>query len=213
MLNNTYGNGQQNLPETLEAIVAFLQQQNITLSNTSGNGRLDSALNEKNIIDIIVKGNFTIKASKEREWFDFSFIEHGVFCPVNIKISTMKTADNLNCKLGIYYAITGQVPNFKNELGWEEYFPKLSADLQENNVDYYFLIINKTNSQDIFATSLKGLEILVSNGNNLPFQANWNNNRHHVPRSFKEAEKFLLDNLEKSLSLRTEAHLHFKKYF
>lgn len=212
MVSNTYGNGQQNLPETLTNIVGFLQKQNISLSNTKGNARLNSASDEAIILGAI-KNKFSITCGDSREWFDFGFEENGIFCPVNIKISTLATADNLNCKLGIYYALTGQYPNFRNELGWEEYFQKLSANLQENNRDYYFLIINKTNTKDIFATSLKGLEILVPNGSNPPFQAKWNDNRHYIPRNFKEAENFLRSKLGESLRLRAEDHLYFQKYF
>ena len=216
MLNDTYGNGQQNLPKTLTDIVWFLQQQNITLSHTNGDGRLKSASDEAIILKAI-NSKFNIMCGDLRDWFDFGFEENGIFCPVNIKISTLITADNLNCKLGIYYALTGQDPkqdpNFRNEIGWEEYFQKLSADIQENNVDYYFLIINKTNTKDIFAVSLKGLNILVPNGNNLPFQAIWNKNRQHVPRSFTEAKIFLLSHFEESLRLRDNPHLYFQKYF
>lgn len=212
MLNDTYGNGQQNLPKTLTDIVWFLQQENITLSHTNGDGRLNSASDEAIILNAI-NSKFNIMCGDLRDWFDFGFEENGIFCPINIKLSTLTTADNLNCKLGIYYALTGQDPNFRNELGWEGYFQKLSANMQEHNRDYYFLIINKTNTKDIFAVSLKGLNILVPNGNNLPFQANWNNNRQHVPRSFIEARTFLLSHFEESLRLRAKAHLYFQKYF
>ena len=37
-----------------------------------------------------------------RDWVDFSFYENNVFYPVNIKVSTTETTDNLNCKLHIY---------------------------------------------------------------------------------------------------------------
>lgn len=42
--------------------------------------------------------------------------------------------------------------------------------MRENNKDYYFLVINKTNNADIFFNSLKMLYELIPNGNNLPFQ-------------------------------------------
>ena len=89
----------------------------------------------------------------------------------------------------------------------------LSDNLKENNADYYFLIINKNNPKDIFANSLKGLEILVPNGNNLPFQAKWDNNRTFTPKSFELAKNFLLNAFEESLKLRADAYFSFKKYF
>ena len=120
---------------------------------------------------------------------------------------------NLNCKLGIYYALTGKIPPFHNEVSWEIYFEKLKEDLKANDRDYYFLIINKNNPSDVFATSLKCLKNIVPNGNNLPFQAKWEDNRQMVKRDFEEAKEFLLGTFEQSLKLRADTYLHFKQYF
>lgn len=75
------------------------------------------------------------------------------------------------------------------------------------------MIINKDNSSDVFATSLKNLESILPNGNNLPFQAKWDNNRKLINRDFESAKAFLLGTFEESLKLRADAYLHFKKYF
>ena len=56
----------------------------------------------------------------------------------------MKTADNLNCKLGIYYALTGSMLTFDNTIAWDNYFKMLSNNLKENHTNYYFLILNKS---------------------------------------------------------------------
>ena len=158
------------LPQMLLKMVDFLRTQNFTLSIQSRDGRINSAFNEDEIF-ILLSQNFSINRPNMRDWVDFSFIENEIFIPVNIKVSTTETADNLNCKLGIYYALTGQIPPFNNGVSWENYFKTLSENLQENTTDYYFLIINKDNPNDVFATSLKGLETINPNGNNLPFQA------------------------------------------
>lgn len=200
------------LPKTLLDIVKFLQDYSLNLSKNSRDGRINSAFNEDEIVNIL-ENNFLINRPKMRDWIDFSFESKGVFYPVNIKVSTMKTADNLNCKLGIYYALTGNIPTFNNGIAWDNYFKMLSDNLKENNADYYFLIINKNNPKDIFANSLKGLEVLVPNGNNLPFQAKWDNNRTFTPKSFELAKNFLLNAFEESLKLRADAYFSFKKYF
>ncbi len=148
-----------------------------------------------------------------RDWVDFSFVKNDIFYPVNIKVSTTKTADNLNCKLGIYYALTGKIPYFNNGIVWEEYFKNLSQNIASNITDYYFLIINKNDTSDIFYTSLKQLEQLVPNGNNLPFQAKWDENRNLILRNFEESKKFILDNFAASLQLRADAYFSFKRYF
>ncbi len=153
---------------------------------------------------------------RAREWFDFSIQEKGKFYPVNIKITDTTHADNLNCKLGIYFALTGLIPDMPNEINWNTFIKRLYDNIMlegEVEQDYYFLIINKKNNVDIFCNSLKGLEKLTPNGNNLPFQCKWDTNRKHTKRSFKEAENFLLQALADSIKLRSRLYFDFKKYF
>lgn len=199
-------------PNTLEKIKDFLQQRNLHLSQTTRDGRVNSAFNEDEIVALIAN-HFTIRRPKIRDWFDFAFEESGIFYPVNIKVSTTTTADNLNCKLGIYYALTGKLPDFNNTISWENYLKNLKENICNNNCDYYFLIVNKDNTKDIFLSSLKHFNKLVPNGNNLPFQACWNDNRNTINRNYQEAKKFILSILGQSLKLRADAYLSFKEYF
>ncbi len=136
--------------------------------------------------------------------------KNDIFYPVNI--TTTKTADNLNGKLGIYYALCGLLPEFNNEIAWEKYFQKLHKDLGKNtNRDYYFLIINKNDPKDVFINSLKGIQTLQPN--NLPFQCRWDNNREIVQRSFIESKNSILSALAKSVTLRANIYLAFKEVF
>lgn len=200
------------IPKLLDHIVRFLKDNQPKLSQSSRDGRINSAFNEDEIFNLIEK-HFDIDRPSMRDWVDFSFEENGNFIPVNIKVSTTRTADNLNCKLGIYYALTDKIPTFSNGIPWEQYFKNLSNDLRENNQDYYFLIINKDAVNDVFVTSLKGLCKIVPNGNNLPFQAKWDDNRQIQSRTFAEARNFILHYFKESLKLRAEAYLYFEKYF
>lgn len=202
----------QELPKLLCEMVVFLQKQNLRLSKNNQDGRINSLDNESEVVKHLEK-KFTIKRSKKRDWFDFSFEVDSVFYPVNIKVSTMKTRDNLNCKLGIYYALTGKLPNFDNEIKWADFFEAIKNNLVTNSKDYYFLVVNKNNPSDIFATSLKQLKDIKPEGNNLPFQARWNDNRELIQRDFSEAKDFLLGTFEKSLKLRADAYLLYKRYF
>ena len=43
--------------------------------------------------------------------------------------------------------------------------------------DYYFLVLNKKNSKEVIINSIKGLNQLTPNVNNLPFQIKWNKNK------------------------------------
>ncbi|MBF7043612.1 restriction endonuclease, partial [Campylobacter volucris] len=100
-------------PNMLIQIQNFLLKNKAQLKKHSRDGRINSAFNEDEIINII-NNDFKINLPNARAWFDFSFEENGEFYPVNIKVTTTHTTDNLNCKLGIYYALTGNIPNFNN---------------------------------------------------------------------------------------------------
>ncbi|PUD56382.1 restriction endonuclease [Helicobacter pylori] len=199
------------IPTQLNEIAEFLKTNPYNLSQPLQDGRLNSSINEEEILNTI-KDYFPIQLPRAREWWDFSFEENDIFYPVNIKTTTTKTADNLNCKLGIYYALCGLLPEFNNEIAWEKYFQKLHKDLGTNtNRDYYFLIINKNDPKDVFINSLKGIQILQPN--NLPFQCKWDNNRKIVQRNFIESKNFILSALAKSVKLRASIYLTFKEVF
>ncbi|WRD26780.1 restriction endonuclease [Helicobacter pylori] len=191
------------IPTQLNEIAEFLKTNPYHLSQPLQDGRLNSSVNKEEILNTIK--HFPIQLPKAREWWDFSFKKNDIFYPVNIKTTTTKTADNLNGKLGIYYALCGLVPEFNNEIAWEKYFQKLHKDLGKNtNRDYYFLIINKNDPKDIFINSLKGIQTLQPN--NLPFQCKWDNNREIVQRNFTESKNSILSALAKSVTLRANIY-------
>ena len=115
------------LPKTLCDIVGFLKSKDFSLSSHTRDGRLNSAFNEDEIFNLLEQ-NFSINRPNMRDWVDFSFEENNNFYPINIKVSTTKTADNLNCKLEIYYALTGKIPPFSNGVIWEIYFKNLNVE-------------------------------------------------------------------------------------
>ncbi|MGN8505361.1 restriction endonuclease [Helicobacter pylori] len=192
------------IPTQLNEIAEFLKTNPYSLSQPLQDGRLNSSVNEEEILNTI-KDYFPIQLPKAREWWDFSFEENKIFYPVNIKTTTTKTADNLNGKLGIYYALCGLVPEFNNEIAWEKYFQKLHKDLGTNtNRDYYFLIINKNDPKDVFINSLKGIQTLQPN--NLPFQCKRDDNRKIIQRDFDGSKNFILSTLAKSVKLRANIY-------
>jgi hypothetical protein len=191
--------------QKLQEIVDYLKNSNLSLSNTQKDGRINSILNEDEVLKIIEK-KFKIEIPTAREWADFYIDE----TPVNIKITTTTTADNASSKKGLFYALTGKI--YKGN-SWKHYLKELKENIKETNKDYYFLIINKNHNQDIFYNSLKSLNKVVPNGNNLPFQIKWDENRIPSKKSFKEAKKMLLEGLGKSIKLRADVYFIFKNYF
>jgi len=201
------------IPKILTDIAGHLQKRNVQLTKQFADGRINASINEDELIKEIQK-KFDIHIIKHRAWYDFAIEDQKEFYPVNIKITDTTLADNLNCKLGIYYALTGMLPDFPNEIRWLDYFEKLKEHIgTDKNKDYYFLVFNKQNPSDIFLNTLKGLQILQPNGNNLPFQCKWDDNRKYKNRSFSQASKFILSTFGESIKLRSEIYFNFKKYF
>lgn len=214
----------------LDIVVHRLKEAKLNLSSTrsNGDGRVDSSLledvvtnyidNDENIINFLVENGLEWKIPKRREWYDLCFTnkDRSIFIPVNIKISGMKGSDNVSSKKGLYYAITGDIPydkefehddeNSLHSNKWDEFWSKLKLNVgKRKNKDYYFLILNKNDNDDIFYTSLKTLETVSFNGSNLPFQCCWFKNKNRVMRSYEEAKEFLLKSFVKSLELSNKS--------
>ena len=191
----------------------YLNAQKWKITDSQRDGRINSISDEDKIIELLKK-KYPIDVPPPRSWCDFSY-DDGIFYPVNIKSTTGKGNDNLSCKMGIYYALTGKNPIEEQVSSiWKSYFDKLNADLSENDVDYYFLVLNKGTGKT-FMSALKGLRSLVPNGNNLPFQCNWleNTPKDYKSRTFKEAKKFLLTNFAESIRGRIAIGDDFKANF
>lgn len=201
------------IPQQLTDIQNFLVSNAVTLSRRFNDGRINASINEDEIIKAI-QPRFDIEFPHHRHWYDFAIRNGAEKIPVNIKVTSTSTADNVQCKLGMYYALTGIWPTFANEMPWGEYFSLLKRDLsKKTDKDYYFLVVSKRSASDVFCTSLKQIQTLVANGNNLPFQCNWGNNRSPHSRTHDAAIRFLLGKFYDSIKLRAnildefEAHL------
>ena len=129
---------------TLIDMVTYLKDKDFDLSTEHSDGRINSVMNEDEIISILSE-KFDIEIPKVREWFDFKIHDE----PVNIKITSLKGIDNASSKAGVYYAMTGLSPT-KEIVQWEGFLNNLYKNLDlENDKDYYFLVINKNNLNDI----------------------------------------------------------------
>lgn len=192
-----------------------LSRSNIKLCTTEKDDRINSAHDEELVLNIIkaqfianrgLRKRYNLTIPEIREWFDFKIeTKNNNIKPayVNIKTSNMCSADNLNCKLGIHYTLTGNESLFSNSIGWSRYFKNLSSGLDFSSItDYFFMIINKIDTSDVLLTSLRSIETLTPNGNNLPFQCNWKNNRIIRCMDNKEEELvYILDMFKRSLEL------------
>lgn len=157
-------------------------------SKISKDGRTNSCIDEDNIIDkLLLKFKSKIDIPKIRMWYDILvYDELYGWLPVNIKISTLKTADNIGNLSTCVYAYTDTELNFDKQYNNGKLSIILSDALEskkytkKSKKDHYFLVVNKLDSTDIIINSIKGLKTLTSNTNNLPFQVCWSKNREYT---------------------------------
>ncbi len=167
--------------------------------STTGDGRLDSAESESVVFDHL-KTLFerteveVINAPDKRWWYDILIKYNNKLYPINIKITSGSSADNVSSKLGMFYALTGIWPEGVRGLTkWESYNTALTENFNSSsNEDYYFIVYFK-NEETFLFTSLKRLETLTPNGNNLPFQCKWSDNYKNTERNEKEQSLYLMD--------------------
>ena len=137
------------ISKALDILVLELSRIQISISHDTGDGRLDSAVNEHSEISSLCNiaatndyfrnnnlkiGTPNVDSNNNRAWYDFSIEsrisnQNDYFFPVNIKITDLDGggADNLSCKMGIFYALTGRLPasiNLSNSVGWEKFFKR-----------------------------------------------------------------------------------------
>jgi hypothetical protein len=198
-------------PKILTDMAAFIAQADLVMETRSADGRVNSALSEKLVIKKLKEKFPTVEEPmRERHWWDFCVTdESGAWFPVNVKITETITADNLSSKEGLFYALTGIDPVVSRISinSWGSFFKNLKKSLIEDATkDYYFLVVDKRpdslEKPLSWIASLKTLNTLTPNGNNLPFQCRWADNKIPHERSESESRFFLLSHLSKSIKLR-----------
>ena len=166
----------------------------------TGDGRLDSAESEAVVIehlkDLFKDNNDVeiIDAPRPRYWYDILIKTDNKVYPVNVKITSGSGADNVNSKEGLFYTLTGLWPeNVRGLSRWESYNILLTKNLNfSSDSDYYFVVYFKEDEM-FLVTSLKRIEELTPNGNNLPFQCNWSENYKFTNRTVEEQSKYLME--------------------
>lgn len=186
------------LPLIMYQIKKYLKLQSLKFSTQNKDGRINSCIDEGEVIKILVeKFGEKIKKPKIRMWYDILAFDYMYgWIPINIKTTTTITSDNTGNLAMCVYAYTNEIldihKSYANGKMSNILFNKLkNKEYNTNNKkDYYFIVLNKTNTSDIIVNSVKGLSLLTPNINNLPFQVCWNKNR-----------KFEYENINKKIQL------------
>ena len=196
------------IPYNLKKAADLLSRENISLPQHSQDTRQDSANAEQHIVSILLNERMVkevhspnIGQPTNRAWYDIQI--DGYYC--DIKVSSLNTSDNTNAKHAIYYFLTGKNPREVSS-NQNQFFKSMKEfENEDNKRDYYYIVVNKINTNDIFIVSLKHISDVSIAPNNLPFQCRWDKCREPADRTWKQAKHFLLSywaqSIERKISL------------
>jgi hypothetical protein len=195
-----------NLPNSIKYAKKILLSKSINISKLTNDGRINSNLDENEITKLL-KDEFKdrLYIPNDRHWYDISIkdYQYGVL-PINIKSTTTKSCDNIGNLSILLYSLTEHKMRLKNKsynngdasrhlLNYIK-----NKDFTKNyKRDYYFIVINKNNPKDIIINSIKGLNKLTSNNNNLPFKINWSKNTDFKYKNIKDIINLVLKTIQK----------------
>lgn len=195
------------LPLIMYKIKKYLKLQTFQFSTQNEDGRINSCIDEDEVIKLLSeKLGERIKIPKIRMWYDILALDYMYgWIPINIKTTTTITSDNTGNLTMCVYAYTNEILDIYRDKSYENgkmsdiLFTKLKNKKYNTNnkKDYYFIVLNKTDSSDIIVNSVKGLTILTPNVNNLPFQVCWNKNRIFKYENIHKKIKQFIDCLQK----------------
>jgi len=198
-----------NLPEELIEAVEYLSGI-VTISSRHEDGRINSIEDEDMVLELLSEqyGEENVIKPPPRSWWDLKLFGYHT----NIKSSdfTNSASDNFSSKTAMLFALT-DLPESEVEInGWQKWQTALKNNSgTENNRDYYIIIIDKSTG-NVYLQTLKSLQDLTPNGNNLPFQINWERNTEIVERTYEEAYEFLVGYLKQSVRKRLEPHAAYE---
>lgn len=187
------------LPLIMYKIKKYLLQQTFQFSIQNDDGRVNSSIDEDMIIKLLVeKFKDKIKKPKIRMWYDILAFDYMYgWIPINIKTTTTISCDNTGNLAMCVYAYTDEMLDIHQNKSYENgkmskiLFDKLKNKKYNkiNKKDYYFVVLNKIDANEIIINSVKGLTILTPNINNLPFQVNWSKNKKFKYENIKNKIK------------------------
>jgi hypothetical protein len=178
--------------DTIQAIKAECLKINISFSK-EGDGRITSAIKEKEYLDALTKGllenytGFTVEIPKERFWYDIMINS----IPINLKLTSGGT-DNAFNKVAIIYTVTGSDCSKRN-MNYDDWFNIIKdskkKDVRNKQTEYHYLVVHKDTGQ-ILLKSILDIHTYKTNPCNI-LQINWNN-------EFKNIDCYIPDSRFKS---------------
>ena len=99
------------LPLIMYKIKKYLQSQVFNFSNQNRDGRINSCIDEDEVIELLMKKfGKKIKKPKKRMWYDILAFDYMYgWVPINIKTTTTITSDNTGNLAMCVYAYTNEI--------------------------------------------------------------------------------------------------------
>ena len=207
----------EDAPECLVEIADYLNKVGIKVSE-SKDGRVGSIKDEDIIIDCLKKSDdfividetdddgsygdkVTCVVPKSRQWYDLIVVDGLKRYYVNIKSSMCSGYDNSSSVSFLMYGLFGKIPN---EAGKANQYAELFNEFNKydkigfdtiKNIDYYFIVLNKSAINNVFVTSLNHItkDSIKPNGSNPPFQCNWSKNSPRIEMSKEDVCKIVME--------------------
>ena len=197
-------------PKILVEVIQFLNSIKIDVSENHEDGRVNSIDDEDTIIDLLIEkyGEKNIQRPVAREWWDVRVFGY----PLQLKSSKYgSAADNFSSKAAVLYALTDLPEDKVKVTSWQKFQQALlNHSLDDNQRDYYIFSLNKV-TNEVHLSSLKTLQKITPNGNNLPFQIKWSDNTQPVQRTHRQAYEFLVECYKESARKKISAHNGFEE--
>jgi len=191
-------------PKQLVEAIEYLNTLTIAVSENHEDGRVNSIDDEDTIIDLLEqKYGDIVERPPARCWWDVKLFGY----PINIKSSKFgSAADNFSSKAAILYALTNLPEDEVTCTSWKKFQSKLKHNSsQETPRDYYIIVLNKV-TKEVHLTSLKSLNKLTPNGNNLPFQIKWRDNIQPIERTYLQSYDLLIECYKESVIKKISSH-------
>ena len=191
-------------PSELVEVVEYLNSLTIEVSENHEDGRVNSIDDEDTVIDLLIeKYGDNIEKPPARCWWDIKVFGY----PLNFKSSKFgSAADNFSSKAAILYALTNIPEEEVTCSSWKQFQKKLQHNSsQQTPRDYYIIVLDKTTNR-VYLQSLKSLNKLTPNGNNLPFQIKWKDNVEPVQRNYGQSYDFLIECYKESVRKKIASH-------
>ena len=195
-------------PKQLVEALEYLNTLTIAVSESHEDGRVNSIDDEDTIIDLLIeKYGDNVEKPPARCWWDLKLFGY----PINIKSSKFgSAADNFSSKAAILYALTNLPESEVICSSWKQFQKKLQHNSsQQTPRDYYIIVLNKV-TKKVYLTSLKSLNKLTPNGNNLPFQIKWRDNVSPIERTYLQSYDLLIECYKESVRKKISSHDGFE---